>query len=127
MKTSKKLILLVDDSRVNLLLGKNVLEKKYNVFTMSSAKKLFAFLLRNKADLILLDIDMPEMNGFEAIKILKEKPETRDVPVIFLSASTKTTDKATGLSLGAIDFVAKPYEPSRLIECIEAHLNPRPA
>ena len=118
----KKLIILVDDSHTNLRIGRNVLAKKYDVVTVPSAKKLFLILEKNEAALILLDIDMPEMNGFEAIKILKEKPETKDIPVIFLTARSKKQDKATGFSLGAVDYITKPYTPSFLMKRIETHL-----
>ena len=78
------MIIMVDDSLTNLLIGKQSLEEKYTVVAVPSAKQLFSFLVNNIPVLILLDIDMPKMNGFEPIKILKEKPETRDLPVIFL-------------------------------------------
>jgi DNA-binding response OmpR family regulator len=126
MKNDKKLIIMVDDDRINLHIGKNVLTEKFKVCTMLSAKKLFPILEKNKADLILLDIDMPEINGYEAIKALKENLETKDIPVIFLTARSKATDKATGLSLGAVDYITKPYEPSLLVERIEAHLDIQP-
>jgi DNA-binding response OmpR family regulator len=95
---------------------------KYTVATAPSAKLLFSFLENNTPALILLDIDMPEMDGFEAIKILKTKPETRDIPVIFLSSHTEGTYMSLGLGLGAVDYINKPYEPSLLIERIETHL-----
>ena len=123
MEKSKELIVLVDDSHTNLRIGRNVLAGKYNVATVPSAKKLFLVLEKNKAALILLDIDMPEMNGYEAIKVLKEKPETRDIPVIFLTARSKQQDKATGFSLGAVDYITKPYNPSMLMKRIETHLS----
>jgi putative two-component system response regulator len=65
---------------------------------------------------------MPEMNGYEAIKILKEKPETKDIPVIFLTGKTDTEDELEGLDLGAVDYIAKPFMPPLLLKRIESHL-----
>ena len=84
MDEDKKLIILVDDNPTNLWIGKNVLSERYRVVTVPSAKKLFEILERNYPAIILLDVDMPEMNGYEAIKILKSKRETKNIPVIFL-------------------------------------------
>jgi DNA-binding response OmpR family regulator len=118
----KKLLILVDDNRLNLHIGRNVLTGKYAVLTAFSAKALFSILDKIYPVLILLDVDMPEMNGFEAIKILKSNPETKDIPVIFLTSRTEVRDRFKGLSLGAVDYITKPYEPSLLIESIETHL-----
>jgi len=62
---------------------------------------------------------MPEMNGFEVMEILKAKPETKDIPVIFLTGRDGETDRATGLALGAVDYITKPYKPASLIEKID--------
>jgi DNA-binding response OmpR family regulator len=128
MESEKKLLILVDDSLTNLKIGRNVLSERYDIATLPSAEKMFKFLEgRYLADrspsMILLDIDMPEMSGFQAIKILKSKPKTRDIPVIFLTASTKSDDKNEGFSLGAIDYITKPFNPSSLLNRIEAVLN----
>ena len=117
----KKLIILVDDNPANLRIGKNVLSDKFTVATAPSASKLFSLLENNLPELILLDIDMPEMNGYEAIKILKSKPETKDIPVIFLTGMTDSLDEEKGRSLGAVDYVLKPFDPASLIACIEKY------
>jgi len=122
MKTEKELIILVDDNPTNLRTGINVLSEKYSVATAPSAKKLFSLLESSKPDLILLDIDMPEMNGYEAIKILKAKEETKNIPVIFLTGKTESDDELEGLSLGAIDYITKPFQPPLLLKRIEVHL-----
>jgi putative two-component system response regulator len=118
----KQLIILVDDNPANLRVGKNVLAETYAVATAPSAEKMFALLQNNRPALILLDIDMPEMSGYEAIKILKEKPETKNIPVIFLTAKTESDDELEGLSLGAIDYIIKPFQPPLLLKRIEVHL-----
>jgi CheY-like chemotaxis protein len=122
MENEKKLVILVDDNPANLRIGKNILTERYVVATAPSAAKLFALLENNHPALILLDIDMPEMNGYEAIKILKNKPETKDIPVIFLTGMTGESDEAEGRSLGAADYVTKPFEPVFLLKCVEAHI-----
>jgi len=122
MENEKKLIMLVDDNPANLRIGKNVLTEKYTVATAPSAEKMFNLLETNKPAMILLDVDMPEMNGYEAIKILKSKPETRDIPVIFVTARNESDDELAGLSLGAVDYITKPFQPPLLIKRIEVHL-----
>ncbi|MDR2477233.1 MAG: response regulator [Treponema sp.] len=122
MENEKKLIMLVDDNPANLRIGKNVLTGQYTVATAPSAAKMFSLLENNKPSLILLDIDMPMTNGFEAIKILKAKPETRDIPVIFLTGKTESGDQAEGYTLGAAAYITKPFEPAALIACIADHL-----
>ena len=121
METDKKLIILVDDNPANLRIGKNVLSEKYTVATAPSASKLFSLLENNHPALILLDIDMPEMSGYEAIKILKLKNETKDIPVIFLTGMTDSEDEEKGRALGAVDYVTKPFDPQTFIACIEKY------
>jgi class 3 adenylate cyclase len=122
MEHPKDLIIVVDDNPANLRIGKNVLSEKYSVATAPSAEKMFSLLENNLPALILLDIDMPEMNGYEAIRILKARPETRHIPVIFLTGKTESDDELEGLSLGAIDYIAKPLQPALLLKRIEVHL-----
>jgi class 3 adenylate cyclase len=83
---------------------------------------MFGLLEKNRPDLILLDIEMPEVNGYEAIKILKGNPKTQDIPVIFLTGKTETNDELEGLTLGAIDYITKPFMPPLLLKRIEVHL-----
>ena len=122
MENEKRLIILVDDNPANLRIGKNVLNEKYAVATAPSAEKMFSLLENNSPAMLLLDVDMPEMNGHEAIKILKSKPQTKDIPVIFLTARTDSDDELEGLSLGAIDYIVKPFQPPLLLKRIEVHL-----
>jgi len=122
MEDEKKLVILVDDNPANLRAGKNVLARKYTVATAPSAEKLFRLLENNYPALILLDIDMPEMDGYEVIKTLKKDEKTKDIPVIFLTAKTESVDEFTGLSLGAIDYITKPFQPDLLLKRIEVHL-----
>ncbi|MCL2193114.1 MAG: response regulator [Treponema sp.] len=123
MSEGKELIALVDDSPTNLKLGKKLLSEKYRVATAPSAKKMFELLETNHPAMILLDVEMPEMNGYEAIKILKANPETSDILVMFLTAKTGLDDELLGLSLGAADYITKPFQPPLLLKRIEVHLS----
>jgi putative two-component system response regulator len=122
MEANYNKIILVDDNPSNLRTGKNVLSEKYEVYTAPSAAKLFDLLNDINPAMILLDIEMPEMNGYEAIKILKAKENTKDIPIIFLTGKTDTENELTGLDLGAIDYITKPFQPALLLKRIEVHL-----
>jgi putative two-component system response regulator len=117
-----KKVVIVDDSPVNLMVGTNVLKSVYQVSTVPSGEKLFTLLKSDHPDLILLDIDMPVMNGFETLRRLKADPRSADIPVIFLTANNSLDDEARGFSLGAVDFILKPYFPPLLLKRLELHL-----
>jgi adenylate cyclase len=121
MEDEKKMVILIDDNPANLRIGKNVLCEKYTVATAPSAAKLFTLLESNHPAVILLDIDMPEMNGYEAIEVLKSKPETKDIPIIFLTGLADSREEEKGRALGAVDYVTKPFDPQALVACIERH------
>jgi putative two-component system response regulator len=122
MRMTKKTIFFVDDNAVNLTMCNDVLSGIYNVFTFNSGTRLLKVLEKHTPDLILLDIEMPEMDGYETIKFLKGKDETKDIPVIFLTAKSDSDDELKGLSLGAIDYIIKPFSPPLLLKRIEVHL-----
>jgi len=115
-------IFLVDDNITNLTMGRNVLAKHYSVATVDSGERLLKMLEKAIPDMILLDVEMPEMNGYEVIKIIKSKHETKNIPVIFLTAKTDGDSELEGLSLGAIDYITKPFSPPLLLKRIETHL-----
>jgi signal transduction histidine kinase/CheY-like chemotaxis protein len=118
----KKLVILVDDDSAILRQGKKILSEKYSVATAPSAEKMFYLLENNYPALILLDIDIPEMNGYEAAVILKSKPDTKDIPVIFLAEAADSLNREKGLSLGAADYVSKPLDPPTLLACVEKNM-----
>ena len=122
VNTERKTIFLVDDNLTNLTVGKSALAEHYNVFTLNSGEKLLKMLEKNIPDLILLDIEMPEMNGYDVIKIIKDKEKTKHIPVIFLTARDDVEGELEGLSLGAIDYITKPFSPVLLLKRIETHL-----
>jgi len=117
-----KTILAVDDSRGNLDVVKAILAPTHIVKAAISGKMALKIVEKQKPDLILLDILMPEMDGYEVCRRLKENPETRDIPVIFLTAQDQTTDEAKGFELGAADYIHKPFSPSILKARVGTHL-----
>jgi len=122
LENRKPKIMLVDDNKANLAICRSILSEYYDVFALSSADKLFEFLKNVTPDLILLDIDMPAMNGYETLTILKADKMYADIPVIFITAKTSEADEYAGLNLGAIDYITKPFNPSLLLKRIENHL-----
>jgi PAS domain S-box-containing protein len=102
-------IVLVDDNLATLNQGKALLQSFYKVYTVQSAATLFENLEFDIPDLILLDVEMPEMDGFETIKKLKADPRYKDIPVIFLTAKSDEESERKGFSLGAVDYIAKPF------------------
>jgi len=118
----RKTIFLVDDDITNLEIGNNTLCEFYDVFTLNSSAKLINLLEKRTPDLILLDVAMPEMNGYETIKLIKSKEKNKNIPVIFLTAQSDSKNELEGLSLGAIDYIAKPFSPPLLLKRIEVHL-----
>jgi putative two-component system response regulator len=115
-------IVLVDDDVTSLALGKSILSQKYDTITIPSGEKFFIFLEKIRPNLILLDVEMPGMNGYEVLKKLKENPKYADIPVIFLTSRSDTSSELKGLSLGAIDYISKPFSPPLLLKRIELHL-----
>ncbi|WP_373071241.1 sensor histidine kinase [Sulfurimonas sp.] len=101
-------ILVIDDVELNLMLMREILTPDYEVITASSAKEGLAMLQAFNIDLILLDISMPDMDGYELIKILKANESTKNIPVIFVSALRTDEHEVLGLELGAVDYILKP-------------------
>ncbi|MDR2590894.1 MAG: response regulator [Oscillospiraceae bacterium] len=120
MENERKIIILVDDVKANLDQGRSILKPYYQVYPASSGAKLFSYLEKNVIpDLILLDIEMPEMNGYEVITKLKEDPRYKEIPVIFLTARSDDNSEIHGLSLGASDYMFKPFSAPLLLKRIE--------
>ena len=115
-------IFLVDDSPVYLNAGKQALQEKYTVVTIPSGEKLLLMLQKARPDLILLDVEMPGMSGYDTIWEIKANPETADIPVIFLTGKNDPEDELRGLSLGAVDYITKPFSPPLLFKRIELQL-----
>ena len=122
MEDKRELIIMVDDDITNLAVAKNNLADEYDFISAPSGKKLFALLDKLTPDLILLDIEMPEMDGFQVIKRLKGIEKTEDIPVIFLTAKIDPENEINGLELGAVDYITKPFSKALLLKRIELHL-----
>ncbi len=119
-------VLLVDDNATNLqMLFQALKGRGYKLLVASSGEQALAVTRKAHPALILLDIVMPGMDGFEVCERLKKDSQTRDVAVIFLSALTDTDDKVRGLRLGAVDFVSKPFQPDEVTARVDTHLKIR--
>jgi len=123
MTGDRKKIIAVDDNSQNLSAIKNTLKDIYMVYPTPSAPDMFELLEHVQPDLILLDVEMPEMNGYEAIKKLKSDDKYRDIPVIFLTGMSDAESEKEGLHLGAVDYIHKPFETPVLLERIKTHLS----
>lgn len=101
-------ILAIDDSKINLVLIKNILSKKYNVTAVTSGKAAFRYLENNTVDMILLDLRMPEMDGFEFLDIIKKDERLKEIPIICLTADDDRDSELHCFELGVQDFITKP-------------------
>lgn len=117
-----KHLLLVDDNISNLKMANNLLKEFYKITLTKSGSQALDFCEKQKPDLILLDIQMPEMDGFETIKHLKSNPKTAKIPVIFLTATTNNEVEAKGFKYGAVDFITKPFCKDSMLYRINTHL-----
>lgn len=119
-------ILIVDDVPTNLKLLVNFLKKNnYQVRGVVNGSLALKFVEIRRPDLILLDIMMPDMDGYEVCKKLKENPQTQDIPIIFLSALTEGFDKAKAFKSGGIDYISKPFQVEEILARLETHLSQR--
>ena len=119
-----KKIIIVDDVQLHLLNTRNRLKKFYEVYPAQDAEKLFEILEHIIPDLILLDINMPGISGFQIIEKLKKDFRYFAIPVIFLTGKDDRNSMLKGLSLGAVDFITKPIIDTVLLETIENHVDP---
>ena len=117
-----KIIFIVDDNDTNLMAAKTALDGAYKAYALPSAAAMFKLAEKIKPDLILLDINMPEMDGFQAIEILKSDEKLKSIPVIFLTARDDPATEVRGYELGASDFMVKPFSAPILIKSIETHI-----
>ena len=119
-------LLVVDDEPINLNILLTYLQSlNYNVVTAENGKECLAIVKESKPALILLDVMMPEMDGFETCRQLQADSETRDIPVIFMTALTNTEDKVKGLEAGAVDYITKPIQAQEVSARINVHLSLR--
>jgi two-component system sensor histidine kinase/response regulator len=115
-------ILIVDDEVVNRILLTRILKVQHALVEADSAKLALAILEQQPVDLVLLDIMMPEMNGLEALDVIRKQPETSQTPVILISALSRTADIVAGLHLGANDYITKPIDVEVVLARVETQL-----
>jgi len=123
MSGEQKKIIAVDDIPENLAAIRNTLKDLYEVYPCPSASKMFELLENVKPDLIMLDVAMPDMDGYEAIQKLKIDDRYKEIPVIFLSAKDDEKSEMEGLKLGAVDYIHKPFVTPLLLQRIKIHLS----
>ena len=119
----KKKILVVDDSKPNLLILNSILKQDYVVLAARNGSEALERARLFTPDLILLDIIMPEMDGFEVVAQLKSSSETRDIPVIFITGLSEPDDITKGMSLGAVDYITKPFDAEDVRKRVQNHLS----
>lgn len=115
-------ILLVDDTEENIDVLVEILGDYYELAVAMDGESALEIAKEDLPDLILLDIMMPDMDGYEVCKRLKEAPETADIPVVFVTAKSETSDEAQGFDLGAVDYITKPISPAVVKARVKTHL-----
>jgi two-component system sensor histidine kinase/response regulator len=122
-KQNKPLILIAEDIPKNMEMVCSILRKEgYRLAMAGNGRQALTMVPDVRPDLILLDIMMPEMNGFEVCEELKKKTGTKDIPIIFLTAKVDTEDVVKGFELGAVDYVTKPFKGAELLSRVKTHL-----
>ena len=121
---SRVTVLVVDDTADNLTLMSSLLNDRYRVILANSGQKALQIAQsETPPDLLLLDVMMPGMDGYEVCRRLKAEPKTSGIPVIFLTAKAEVEDERSGLALGAVDYITKPISPPIVLARVETHLN----
>ena len=121
---SQVTILVVDDIPLNVLLIRKMLGKfKFNILTANNAQAALDTVAANNVDLVLLDLMMPGMDGYEVLTRLRNQEETKELPVVILSALNSSDDVTKGFQLGANDFITKPIIMERLLTCVATQAN----
>ncbi|MEZ9822837.1 two-component system response regulator [Shewanella sp. 10N.286.45.A1] len=118
----KATILAVDDTATNIEVVKGILSQDYLIQAALSGKMALKIIDKRQPDLILLDVMMPEMDGYQVCQQLKSQDSTKDIPIIFLTAKVQEDDETKGLALGAVDYITKPISPAILKERVKNHL-----
>lgn len=113
-----KNILVVDDNKANLVMARQALENDFDITLVSSGRQALTFLKKKTPDLILLDVNMPELDGIEVFNIIRSEPRWERIPVIFLTAESDMDTELECLEIGAVDFIAKPFVPQIMLQRI---------
>ncbi len=119
----KPYLLVVDDEPINRFILEDLIEDRYELKLLENGQSCLDSVDERRPDLILLDVNMPGMNGFKVCQSLKGSPLTADIPIIFLTAKVAAEDERLGLALGAVDYITKPFTESILLARIKTHLS----
>ena len=124
MTTDKKLvILIVDDTPLNIEVLLGILKEKYRVKVATNGEKALKIVNTSPPDLVLLDVMMPGMDGYQVCQTMKNTPATATIPVIFVSAKVESNEKQKALDLGAVDYITKPVNPVEILNKVQIHIN----
>jgi len=123
--TCRASILIVDDSTDNIKILVEVLKKEFDIGVATNGSDAIEYVEKRHPEIILLDIIMPEMDGYEVCKILKSRKRTRNIPIIFITALNEIRDKAKGFKLGAVDYITKPFEVVEVEARVKMHVELR--
>jgi len=126
MDSKKGSVLIVDDEAINIKALVHILGKSYSIFVEKTGQGCIEAAKRLQPDLILLDVLMPAMSGFEVIEQLKEDNNTQSIPVIFVTGLTSQEDKDTGFKLGAVDYISKPFSSTDVEMRVKSHIYAMP-
>ncbi len=122
-KDTRRTLLLVDDESTNLQVLRHTLQTQYRLLFAKDGRTALSLVRKDRPDLILLDIMMPGMSGYEVCEALKRDEATRAIPVIFVTALSQVADEHKGLELGAVDYITKPFNPPVVQARVRTHLS----
>jgi len=124
MKTNKKkTVLIVDDTKINIDILIELLDNRYDILVSLNGTRALELIDQNHIDIILLDILMPDINGYDLCRILKAQENTRNIPVIFITANSDEESIDTAFEVGGIDYITKPFKALELLARLKTHLN----
>lgn len=123
--SAERILIVEDDKNISKLVKYNLEKAGYDAIAVLSGEEAFEVLDRQQVDLIILDIMLPEVDGFEVCRLIKQTPQFRNIPIVMLTAKGEEVDRIVGLELGADDYVVKPFSPRELILRIKAILRRR--
>ncbi|MCJ8322039.1 MAG: response regulator [Colwellia sp.] len=119
----KRVILIVDDTPLNIEVLLGILKEKYRVKIAKNGEKALKIINTSPPDLVLLDVMMPEMDGYQVCQTMKNIPATATIPIIFVSAKNEPNEKKKALALGAVDYITKPVTPEEVLNKVLIHLS----
>ena len=119
----KRVILIVDDTPLNIEVLLGILKEKYRVKIAKNGEKALKIINTSPPDLVLLDVMMPEMDGYQVCQTMKNIPATATIPIIFVSAINEPNEKKKALALGAVDYITKPVTPEEVLNKVLIHLS----